>query len=237
MLGTTHATNAIVERKGLSRIGIVRLCLPAGLSVPPYLDWPFDIIPHLGSHYELVHGGYEFNGKLLAQPDRGEIKKALESLRKDKIEALAVSSVFAPVNSEHELLVREIAQELFGGDFPVSVSHEIGTIGILERENATILNAAILRIAESAYGSFQNVLKAHGVGADLFITQNDGTLMAVEYAKKYPVFTIASGPTNSLRGAAFLSGIKDAVVVDVGGTTTDVGILKKGFPRESTQAV
>ncbi len=237
MLGTTHATNAIVERKGLSRVGIIRLCLPAGRSVPPYLDWPSDIIPHLGNHYEMVRGGYEFNGKILSQPDREEIKKALESLRKNNIEALAVSCVFAPVNSEHELLVREIAGGVFGRHFPVSLSHEIGTIGILERENATILNAAILKIAESAYSSFQDVLKAYGVKSDLFITQNDGTLMAVGYAKKYPVFTIASGPTNSLRGAAFLSGIKDAVVVDVGGTTTDVGILKNGFPRESTQAV
>ncbi|MEE8590807.1 MAG: hydantoinase/oxoprolinase family protein, partial [Spirochaetia bacterium] len=77
----------------------------------------------------------------------------------------------------------------------------------------------------------------HGVKADLFVTQNDGTLMAVDYARKYPVFTIASGPTNSLRGAAFLSGMSDALVVDVGGTTTDVGILKQGFPRESTTAM
>jgi len=81
------------------------------------------------------------------------------------------------------------------------------------------------------------VLRDHGVESDLFITQNDGTLMAVEYARKYPVFTIASGPTNSLRGAAFLSGLSDALVVDVGGTTTDVGILLKGFPRESTSAM
>jgi N-methylhydantoinase A/oxoprolinase/acetone carboxylase beta subunit len=110
-------------------------------------------------------------------------------------------------------------------------------VSLLERENATILNAAISRIAEAAYGSFQDVLRAHGVKADLFITQNDGTLMAVEYARRYPVFTIASGPTNSLRGAAFLSGLRDAIVVDVGGTTTDVGILRSGFPRESTAAV
>jgi N-methylhydantoinase A/oxoprolinase/acetone carboxylase beta subunit len=237
MLGTTHATNAIVERKGLSKIGVVRLCVPAGVSVPPYQDWPDDMVPYLGNRYELVQGGYEFNGKLISRPEKDEIRRAMESLKKNRIEALAVSCVFAPVNNEQELLVREIAVEMLGEDFPVSLSHEIGTIGILERENATILNAAILKIADSAYGSFQDVLKKHGIKADLFITQNDGTLMSVDYARMYPVFTIASGPTNSLRGAAFLSGIKDAVVVDVGGTTTDVGILRNGFPRESTQAM
>jgi N-methylhydantoinase A/oxoprolinase/acetone carboxylase beta subunit len=237
MLGTTHSTNAIVERKGLARMGIVRLGAPSGLAVPPYIDWPEDVISHIGKHYRIVKGGYEYNGTPLSSPDKDEIQKALDALKKEKIEALAVSCVFSPVNSEQEALVKDLALEIFGSDFPVSLSAEIGSIGILERENATILNAAIAKIADRAYGSFQDVLQDHGVKADLFITQNDGTLMAVGYARKYPVFTIASGPTNSLRGAAFLSGMSDALVVDVGGTTTDVGILKQGFPRESTTAM
>jgi N-methylhydantoinase A/oxoprolinase/acetone carboxylase beta subunit len=237
MLGTTHSTNAIVERKGLSRIGVVRLAAPSGLAISPYVEWPGDFLQRIGVHYRIVKGGYEYNGAPLGKPDREEIEGALLSLKKEGIEALAVSCVFAPVNGEQELLVRSIARNVFGEDITVSLSSEIGSIGLLERENATIINAAISRIAASAYKSFQNVLRHHGIKADLFITQNDGTLMSVDYACKYPVFTIASGPTNSLRGAAFLSGLSDAVVVDVGGTTTDVGILRKGFPRESTTAV
>ncbi len=237
MLGTTHSTNAIVERKGLEKVGIIRLGAPSGLAVPPFLDWPKDMLSHIGQVHSIVNGGYEYNGALLSAPDMDEIRKALESMRREGIGALAVSCVFSPVNSEQELLVREIAREVFGRDFPVSLSSEIGSIGLLERENATILNAAISRIAAAAYSSFKNVLMGHGVDADMYITQNDGTLMSVDYACRYPVFTIASGPTNSLRGAAFLSKIGDAVVVDVGGTTTDVGILRCGFPRESTSAV
>ena len=237
MLGTTHSTNAIVERRGLAVVGIIRLCAPSGLSVPPYIDWPEDILPHIGKKYRMVKGGYEYNGALISKPDRDEIKKSLEELKGDGIDALAVSCVFSPVNSEQEHLVQELGHEILGRDFPISLSSEIGSIGMLERENATILNSAILKIASSAYSSFQNVLKEHGIHADLFITQNDGTLMSVDYACRYPVFTIASGPTNSLRGAAFLSGLSDAIVVDVGGTTTDVGILKSGFPRESSTAV
>jgi N-methylhydantoinase A/oxoprolinase/acetone carboxylase beta subunit len=195
------------------------------------------VIPHIGKNYHIVKGGYEYNGIPLSNPDKEEIQRALDALKKAKIEALAVSGVFSPVNGEQEAMVHDLALQTFGSDFPVSLSSEVGSIGILERENATILNAAISGIADRAYGSFQNVLREHGVRADLFITQNDGTLMAVDYARKYPVFTIASGPTNSLRGAAFLSGMSDALVVDVGGTTTDVGILKQGFPRESTTAM
>ncbi|MFW6139016.1 MAG: hydantoinase/oxoprolinase N-terminal domain-containing protein, partial [Spirochaetota bacterium] len=203
MLGTTHSTNAIVERKGLCRVGIIRLGAPSGLAIPPFMDWPSDIISCIGKHYRMVKGGYEYTGKHLSQPDNDEIKNALHSLKDENIEALAVSCVFSPVNSEQELMVKETAAEFFGSDFPVSLSSEIGSIGILERENATLLNAAISKIARSAYGSFQSVLRENNIKSDLFITQNDGTLMSVEYAQKYPVFTIASGPTNSLRGAAY----------------------------------
>ncbi len=76
-----------------------------------------------------------------------------------------------------------------------------------------------------------------GIDAPLFMTQNDGTLMDSEYAVQYPVLTISSGPTNSMRGAAYLSGVRDGVVVDVGGTSTDVGALVNGFPRESDVAI
>jgi N-methylhydantoinase A/oxoprolinase/acetone carboxylase beta subunit len=234
MLGTTHCTNAIVERKGLSRVGVIRLSAPSGQAVPPYLEWPEDMLRHLGGHYHIVKGGYEYNGRLLAEPDEAEIAQALRDLRQARVQALAVSCAFSPVNAEQEQLVGKMAGAILGEDFPVSLSSQIGSIGLLQRENATILNAAIRRIAGAAYASFQDALRGHGVLADLFITQNDGTLMSVDYARQYPVFTIASGPTNSLRGAAFLSGLSEAIVVDVGGTTTDVGILRRGFPREST---
>ena len=95
----------------------------------------------------------------------------------------------------------------------------------------------LVRAASVAAGGFRQALTAHGIDAQLFFSQNDGTLMALDYAIRYPILTVASGPTNSIRGAAFLSGLEDAIVVDVGGTSTDVGILVNGFPRESSIAV
>ncbi len=237
MLGTTHATNAIVERKGLSRVGVLRLSGPSGYAIPPFTEWPEDILKALDYFYVIVKGGYEYNGALISEIDEEEIRTALLEIKNRGAGALAVSGVFSLVNDEQERKVYEIARELFGEEFPITLSNEIGTIGIIERENAAILNAAIRNLTDSAYSSFQDVLKKHGLKADLFITQNDGTLMSIDYARKYPVLTIASGPTNSLRGAAFLTGIKEGIVVDVGGTTTDVGVLRKGFPRESSSAV
>jgi N-methylhydantoinase A/oxoprolinase/acetone carboxylase beta subunit len=94
-----------------------------------------------------------------------------------------------------------------------------------------------VHLAERIVNSFRRALQELGISAPFFISQNDGTLMSAEFVEKYPVLTFASGPTNSMRGAAFLSGVKDGVVVDIGGTTSDVGVLVNGFPRDASVAV
>ena len=93
-------------------------------------------------------------------------------------------------------------------------------IGLLERENAAILNACLRPLARETVAAFRQAIADLGITAPLYLTQNDGTLMSADFAEQYPVLTFASGPTNSMRGAAFLSGLKDAMVVDVGGTTS-----------------
>ena len=92
-------------------------------------------------------------------------------------------------------------------------------------------------MARRTIQGIQQALRSLGLNARLYMSQNDGTLMDAEFASRYPVLTIASGPTNSMRGAAFLSGVRDGIVVDVGGTSTDVGALVKGFPREAAVAI
>jgi N-methylhydantoinase A/oxoprolinase/acetone carboxylase beta subunit len=99
------------------------------------------------------------------------------------------------------------------------------------------MNACLSHLAGKIVQSFRDALVGLGIQAPFFISQNDGTLMSADFVEKYPVLTFASGPTNSMRGAAFLSGLKDAVVVDIGGTTSDVGVLTQGFPREASVAV
>jgi N-methylhydantoinase A/oxoprolinase/acetone carboxylase beta subunit len=124
-----------------------------------------------------------------------------------------------------------------GDEIHVSLSHEIGSVGLLERENATVLNAALRAVAVEVAGALGTALASHGLAPATFFAQNDGTLMALDYAVTHPMLTIGSGPANSLRGAAYLTGLRDAMVADVGGTSTDVGVLANGFPRESSAAV
>lgn len=237
MLGTTHCTNAIVERRALARSGVLRLGAPATLAIRPLIAWPPDLVEAVGAVVHVVGGGHEFDGREITRLDEVAVREAGEAMRDAAVEAVAVSGAFSPVNPEHERRAGAILTEVLGKGVPVTLSHEIGSIGLLERENASALNAAVTKVARTAFEGFQAALEKRGIFAQLCITQNDGTLMSVDYAIRHPVLTIASGPANSLRGAAYLSGEADGAVIDVGGTTTDVGVLKSGFPRESAVAV
>jgi N-methylhydantoinase A/oxoprolinase/acetone carboxylase beta subunit len=236
MVGTTHFTNAVVERKHLARIAAVRLCLPAAQCLPPMVDWPDDIRKTVGNQYWMAKGGYEFDGREISSLDLDELDGIAAEIAKAGIDTVAITSVFSPVNDEMERKAMEqMAKSLPGVDF--TLSSEIGRLGILERENAAIMNASLRALSERTVDAFGRALEKVGLTCPYYITQNDGTLMSREFVQSYPVLTFASGPTNSMRGAAFLSGKSDAIVVDVGGTTTDVGALVKGFPRPASTTV
>jgi N-methylhydantoinase A/oxoprolinase/acetone carboxylase beta subunit len=236
MLGTTHCTNAIVERKRLNRVGIIRLGKPATEAIKPMTGWPEDLVEKIGRQYFLTGGGHEFDGRPISTFNENDVRKIVQDL-KGKVDSVAIISVFSPVSSEYEERTAEIIREALG-DFPVSLSHQIGSIGLLERENATILNAALVEVAKTTAEGFITALERENVkNAEVYLCQNDGTLMSAEYAMKYPILTIACGPTNSIRGASFLAKSKDAIVLDVGGTTSDIGVVSNGFPRESAVAV
>ncbi|WEV45908.1 hydantoinase/oxoprolinase family protein [Bifidobacterium sp. ESL0690] len=236
MLGTTQCTNAIVQRKGLSPVAILRIGAPATEGIPPMVDWD-DSIRAVCVDWTIIGGGFEFNGKRLAQFDEDACRAFLNKI-KGKVDALAISCVFSTMRNDDEVRAAAIAHEILGEDFPISLSSEIGSMGLVERENATILNAALNQVAQRFTEGFAHSLKQKGiVNADVYLSQNDGTLMTIENARRYPILTIACGPTNSIRGASYLTRRDDAIVIDVGGTTTDFGVLSHGFPRESGVAV
>ena len=236
MIGTTHFTNAVVERRRLMPVAAIRLGLPATSALPPMSDWPDDLASVLGRHVFMLRGGHEFDGREIAPLDeRGVIQIAAE-MRARGLRAGAITSVFSPVTKVMEERVAEILQAEVPGVI-LSLSHEIGRVGLLERENAVIMNACLAELAARVVDSFREALRQTGITAPFFISQNDGTLMTADFVARYPVLTFASGPTNSMRGAALLAGLQNAMVVDIGGTTSDVGMLARGFPRVSSGAV
>jgi N-methylhydantoinase A/oxoprolinase/acetone carboxylase beta subunit len=236
MIGTTHFTNAVVERRRLQPTACIRLGLPATVCLPPMVDWPDELREVVGGHYYLAHGGHEFDGREISPFDPAEIRGIAEQIREKGILAIAISSVFSPVNTIFEEKAAEIVKEVIP-DAQITLSSTIGRIGLLERENAAIMNACLRELAGRTVAGFKQALADMNITAPFYISQNDGTLMNADFAMDYPVLTFASGPTNSMRGAAFLSGLKDAIVIDVGGTTTDIGVLQHGFPRVAALAV
>jgi N-methylhydantoinase A/oxoprolinase/acetone carboxylase beta subunit len=236
MLGTTHFTNAVVERKHLNPTAAIRIALPATEALPPMTDWPVNLRDAIGNHYFLVHGGYEFDGREIAQFNPQEVRQVARQIADRGITSVAISCVFSPINDEQEKLAADIVRETVPNAH-ITLSSAIGRLGLLERENAAILNSCLGEVAKRTVDGFEKALKQMSITAPFYLSQNDGTLMASSYAQEYPVLTFASGPTNSMRGAAFLSGLKDALVIDVGGTTTDIGMLQNGFPRVASQAI
>ncbi len=236
MIGTTHFTNAVVQRRGLTPVAAVRIGLPASASLVPFIDWPEDLAEIVRGRVFLVEGGHEYDGRAIVPFDAGEMRRVATEIRAAGIESVGIASVFSPLTGECEEAAAAILQEECPG-IDITLSHELGRIGLLERENATLLNACIIGLARRTTRAFTEGLRVSGIDAPLYLTQNDGTVMRAAYAERFPVYGFASGPTNSMRGAAFLSGLRDAMVIDVGGTTTDVGCLRAGFPREANNAV
>ena len=236
MIGTTHFTNAVIERKHLDQVAAVRLCLPAAQCLPPMVDWPADIRDAVGGRYWMAKGGNEFDGRAISEIDMAELDTIADEIKSSKIKSVVLTSIFSPVSSEMEKKAKDrLAGKLPDADF--TLSSEIGRLGILERENAAIMNASLRGLSNRTVKAFGDALAKVGLTCPYYITQNDGTLMGREYVQSYPVLTFASGPTNSMRGAAFLSEKTEAIVVDVGGTTSDVGALVKGFPRPASTTV
>jgi len=236
MIGTTQFTNAIVERKSLSPMAAVRIGLPSGRGMPPMIDWPEDMKDALGAQVHMIHGGHLFDGRVLAELKESEIKSLIADLKRDNVKDIALASAFSPMNAEPEKQVGKAIVEAIP-DARITFSHHFGRLGLMERENAAIMNAALLPFATKVVDAFQSALSTKGLNCPAYISQNDGTLMSADFVRAFPALTFSSGPTNSLRGAFKLTGLENAIVVDIGGTTSDIGVLQGGFPRESNVIV
>ncbi|KAH7346980.1 hypothetical protein BKA66DRAFT_505601 [Pyrenochaeta sp. MPI-SDFR-AT-0127] len=251
-IGTTHFINALVEAdaRRLDRVAVVRLCGPFTRQIPPFSDFPVGLRSILDGGAYYLDGGLEIDGREIAPLNPEQIRNAARGIFASGIRAVALIGVFSPL--DHEGKHEEACKKLFHLEAPeleVVCSHDIGPTGFLERENATILNAAILRTGHRVKRGFKRAMARLKLSCPLYLSQNDGTLIDADTAAEYPIKTFASGPTNSMTGAAFLAGLKNkkrtdgddddsvepqVLVVDIGGTTTDVcALLPSGFPRQA----
>ncbi|HTY47087.1 MAG TPA: hydantoinase/oxoprolinase family protein [Methanomassiliicoccales archaeon] len=214
-VSSTLATNSVVEGKGC-RVGLIVVGHEFDRSIPV-------------NEQVQIEGGHNLNGdeKELLDLDAAQ---AFVEATKDKVDGYAISSYLSVRNPEHEIALKELIQSMTS--LPAVSGHELSSrLGFPERTLTAILNARLIPIIADLVQSVNKVLKDHGIQAPLMIVKGDGSLMGEAIAKERPVETILSGPAASLTGARFLTKKDDAVVIDVGGTTTDIGILRGGRPR------
>jgi len=218
-LSTTLATNAIVEGRHA----------PAGLILIGYDA--FETREIRWQPKRVVPGRHTIRGVEIEPFDEAAFRRALRELLDEGIAGIAISSVLSVRNPEHELRAAAIAGEQ--SDLPVVCGHEVaGVLNALIRAETAALNAGLIPLLHRFVDAVEAVLTDAGLkGVPCLMVTGDGNLMATPAARLRPVETILSGPACSVLGGARLAGVKEGIVVDVGGTTTDVAVLSGGHPR------
>ena len=211
VLSTTLATNAIVEGK-ISKVGLILIGeAPRGKLASEFVNQ--------------ISGSVNIKGSVLLHITPGEVAQAVKELM-PHVDSIAVSGMASVRNPVLEQSVRKIINNMC--ELPVVCGHElVSNLGFLERTNTAIINAGLLPIINNFVKAIKAVLKENNISAPVFVVKGDGSIIKIDVIKKTPVDTVLSGPASSIIGAINLTGLDDAIVADMGGTTTDTGIVRK----------
>lgn len=213
-LSSTLATNSVVEGRGC-RVGLI--CI--GREYDRAVEANYSIV---------ISGGNDVHGDPEEPLGLARAEEFMRSI-KGKVEGLAVSGFLSVRNPEQELAVKELARKIL--NVPVVCGHELTSeLGFHERTTTCIMNSRLIPVMNELIASVEKVLDERGIKAPLMISRGDGSMMSDVVARERPVETVLSGPAASLMGAMHMTNVKDAVVMDIGGTTTDIGILRNGHP-------
>ena len=219
-VSTTLATNAIAEGKG-KRVALLLI------GYDPELVAAFELDQHFATPiFYYFEGGHDLHGQEKTQLDLSAMVTRVSQIKTD-IDAIAISSYFSPLNPEHEIRAQKAIAQIC--DLPLVMGHQLSTkLGSVERATTAALNASLLAVLQDFIIAVRRAMERRGIEAPLMIVRGDGTLLSDEFAARSPVETIHSGPAASAIGGRFLSRTDDALVVDVGGTTTDLALIQGG---------
>ena len=220
-LSTTLATNALVEGQG-GRIALVFIGFDADELGRAGLDEALR-----GDPVVTLAGGHNHAGGEIAPLDLGALRSALPALT--EVTGFAVAARFATRNPAHERAAAEVIRAATG--LPVTCSHELSAaLGGPKRALTAVLNARLIGMIAGLIAAVEAHLARIGVTARLMVVRGDGALIPADMARARPIETILSGPAASVAGAAWLTDAPDALISDIGGTTTDICQLQDGRP-------
>lgn len=221
-LSSTLATNSIVEGKGGHPGALIMSATPGSNAG---ITWPTQ---------RVVRGQMAIDGTEIEAPDPDEIRAAVRELLAAGVDAFAISGYASVKNPAHEILVRQIVAEEC--DLPVVCGHELSSrLNYVNRANTAILNARLLPVVRHLLDAVQACLDRRGIHSTLMVVKGDGSLVNRKTALERPVETVLSGPAASVSGARHLTGLRNAIVLDMGGTTTDTAVVEDGLVRISPE--
>ncbi|MCP4187947.1 MAG: hydantoinase/oxoprolinase family protein [Gammaproteobacteria bacterium] len=222
-LSTTLTTNSVVEDLGAP----VCVLLPGYNETQVRQSGLLEILPP--QLVVILDGGFDAVGKQQQALDEDAAREAILKLQ-DQASAFAISSMFGTRNTSHENILKAMVTELTG--MPVICGYELASsLGAPRRALTAALNARMVPPVKELIGSVTKILEQHQIDAPLMIVKGDGSLASLENAIEKPIATVLSGPAASVIGACQLSGLQNAIVADMGGTTTDVAVVSNGQPE------
>ena len=226
-LSTTLTTNAVVEGHGAPICALV-----VGLSETQVAKSGLGEI--IDDHLIIrLAGGHDASGKQVEVLDVAGATAAILA-NKDKVSAFSVSAQFGVRNPSHEITLQNLVTQLT--QMPVTCGHELATsLGAPRRALTASLNARMIPFIQDLIQAVQNILLELNIQAPLMIVKGDGSIVNAETALVHPVTTILSGPAASVIGACALSGSRNAIIADMGGTTTDIAIVTDGQPELASE--
>ena len=216
-ISTTLATNSVLEGHG-GDVGLI------------FIGWDSNGPMSFGEKNQaVIRGGYDSKGKLVAELDPEEAEEAILRVSKG-VDALAISGLFAVINPSQERMVKDMAIRLTG--LPTVAGTELSSsLGVDERARTAVLNGRLVPIVKRFFDGLESTFREMGITAPIMVYKGDGSVMSIAKARRYPVESVFSGPAASSVGGRITSGLDDFIMVDIGGTSTDVALVDHGMPE------
>lgn len=226
MIATDSLREALDSAPRLARVAALRIGGPVSTGVPVLASWPRSLIERISPITEIVDGAVNEAGAELVPFDEHAAERFFERCA-GQVDAVAISSVFAPLATEFERRAAAIAARVLGDRMPITMSHSVAGFGLLDRENAAILSAALTPLAAEMLRETDSALARHEIEAEVFLTQNDGTLAVLDLAVATPIRLLEGAAAAGIFGAGLLAGVRDAVVTS--DELARAGVLRDGF--------
>jgi hypothetical protein len=217
-----------LNQSPMTHVGVLRLGSNADTAVPPFAGWPTEFSRLIAGPTLTVAGGVDTDGLTLGELDLDAVE-AFANECAGTVSAVAISASFSLLDATPERAAAAAIRTVLGPEVVLSLSHRVGGFGLLERENATILTAALASSTRALLESIEAELATHDVDCDLFVAQNDGTLLVAAAASELPLRLIAGRLASAIRGAGTLAKVQESIVVDRIGDQVAAGVLHNGL--------